>query len=186
VTANRRLTAAALGGIGFAVYVLLVRGSLTVDLRIGRTVRRLGPIRCRISAPREVVFAVISEPYLGRTPRALARKLRVVERDENMALAEHFTPVGPLVTTTLETVRFEPPERVHFRLVRGPVPYVVERFDLRETEEGTELEYGGELGTDLWAPGRWWGAAVAVRWEAAVRESLAAITAESERRHERG
>jgi hypothetical protein len=57
-----------------------------------------------------------------------------------MVLAEHFTSVGPLVTTTLETVRFEPPELIHFRLVRGPLPYVVEKFRLRETGEVTELE----------------------------------------------
>ncbi|MGH3132780.1 MAG: SRPBCC family protein, partial [Gaiellaceae bacterium] len=83
------------------------------------------------------------------------------------------------------TVRFDPPERVHFRLARGPVPYVVEQFLLRETEEGTELEYSGELGTDLWALGRWWGALVAARWEAAVRDSLTALQAEAERREAR-
>jgi hypothetical protein len=106
----------------------------------------------------------------------------VLERGADMVLAEHFTPIGPLVTTTLETVRFEPPELIHFRLVRGPVPYVVERFRLRETEAGTELEYSGKLGTDLWAPGRWWGALVAQRWEAAVQASLGAVKAEAERR----
>ena len=98
-----------------------------------------------------------------------------------MALAEHYTRVGPLVTTTLETVRFEPPERVHFRLVRGPVPRVVEQFVLRETGNDTELEYTGELGTDLWALGHAWGYFVALRWEAAVRTSLDAVKAESER-----
>jgi hypothetical protein len=99
-----------------------------------------------------------------------------------MVLAEHFTPVGPLVTTTLETVCFEPPELIHFRLVRGPVPYVVEKFRLRATGAATELEYSGELGTDLWALGRWWGALVAHRWEAAVQDSLGAVKAEAERR----
>ena len=82
-------------------------------------------------------FEVISAPYLGRTPRALERKLRVLERSDDMVLAEHFTPVGPFVTTTLEAVRFEPPARVHFRLARGPVPSVVEEFRLREVEGGT-------------------------------------------------
>ena len=174
--------AAALGGAGLGLYALVVRGSVTVDLGIGRSVRPLGPLVWRIAAPRELVFEVISTPYLGRTPRALASKLRVLERGENMVLAEHFTPVGPLVTTTLETVRFEPPERVHFRLLRGPVPYVVEQFALRETDEGTELEYSGELGTDLWVLGRGWGAIVARQWERAVRSSLAGIKTEAERR----
>jgi hypothetical protein len=182
VTAKTRLSLAALGGIGVGVYALLVRGSLTVDLGLGRTVRPLGPFTWRIAASREVVFEVISAPYLQRTPRALESKLRILERGENMVLAEHFTPVGPFVTTTLETVRFEPPERVRFRLARGPVPSVVEEFNLRDVDGGTELEYRGELGTDLWLLGRLWGAAVARTWEATVRTSLDAIAAEAERR----
>lgn len=182
MTARRALTFAALGGVGLGLYGLLARGSLIVDLGIGRTVRPLGPLTLEIAAPRELVFEVISSPYLDRTPRALASKLRVLERGRDMVLAEHFTPAGPLVTTTLETVRFEPPERVHFRLVRGPVPYVAEQFALRETEAGTELVYSGELGADLWALGRWWGALVASRWESAVRESLSGVKAEAERR----
>ena len=182
MTRKGRLTLAALGGMGVGIYALVVRGSLTVDLGLGRSVRALGPFTWQIAAPRELVFEVISAPYLQKTPRALEGRLRVLERGADMVLAEHFTPVGPLVTTTLETVRFEPPERIHFRLVRGPVPYVLERFHLREAEAGTELEYSGELETDLWAAGRWWGALVAPRWEAAVRSSLTAVKAEAERR----
>jgi hypothetical protein len=163
-------------------YALVVRGAMTLDLGVGRTLRPLGPLTLRIAAPRDVVFDVIAAPYLGRTPRALQAKLRVLERSEDMVLAEHFTPVGDHVATTVETVRFERPSHVHFRLVRGPVPHVVEQFSLAETAEGTELEYTGELGADLWALGRWWGSRVARRWEAAVRESLAAVAAEAERR----
>jgi hypothetical protein len=177
-------TGAALAGVGagLGLYGLLVRGSLTMDLGVGRCLRPLGPFTWQIAAPREVVFDVIASPYLGRTARALEHKLRVLERGENMVLAEHFTPVGPLVTTTVETVRFEPPERVHFRLLRGPVPYVFEQFVLRDVDGGTWLEYRGELGTDLWALGRWWGGVVASRWEETVRASLAAVQQEAERR----
>jgi hypothetical protein len=182
VTGRARLEAAGLAGIGLAAYLLLARGSLTVDLGIGRRVRPLGPLTWQIAAPRELVYEVISSPYLRRTPRALERKLRVLERGEDMVLAEHFTTVGPLVTTTVETVRFEPHERIHFRLLRGPVPYVVEKFHLHESDDGTALEYSGELGTDLWALGRVWGAAVARTWEATVRTSLDGIAAEAERR----
>jgi hypothetical protein len=174
--------AAALGGVS----ALLARGALTIDLDIGRTLRSLGPLSWQIEAPPEVVFDVIAAPYLDRTPRALQSKLRVVERGADMVLAEHFTQVGRLVTTTLETVRFERPQRVSFRLARGPVPHVAEQFLLRKTEAGTELEYSGELGTDLWAVGRWWGERVACRWEAAVRGSLDAVKGEAERRAARG
>lgn len=182
MTGRRRLEATGLAGIGLGIYVLIVRGALTLDLGIGRRVRPLGPLTWQIAAPRELVFEVVSAPYLRRTPRALETKLRVLERGEDMVLAEHYTPVGPFVTTTLETVRFEPPERVHFRLVRGPVPHVVEQFRLRETDQGTELDYSGELGTDLWALGRLWGAVVARTWEETVRGSLAAVKEEAERR----
>lgn len=182
VSATEIALLAALVAVAVALYVLVVRGSVTVDFRIGRRVRPLGPLIWQIAAPRELVFDVVAAPYLGRTPRALERKLRVLERSEGMVLAEHYTPVGPVVTTTLETVRFERPERVHFRLVRGPVPYVVEQFTLRVREDGTELEYTGELGTDLWTLGRVWGYFVARRWEATVRSSLAAVKTEAERR----
>lgn len=188
VSDGRRLTGrtvvggVAIAGIGAGVVGLLARGRLTIDLGVGRTLRPLGPLTIAIAAPRDLVFDVISAPYLGRTPRALERKFHVVERGEDMVLAEHFTDVGRFVTTTLETVRFRPPSRVDFRLVRGPVPHVVERFELREIDGGTELEYSGELGTDLWAFGRRWAAAVAPRWEKAVQSSLSAIRAEAERR----
>lgn len=179
---GRLLAVGALAGVAGGLWALLVRGSVTVDLGIGRTLRPLGPLNARIAAPRELVFEVLSSPYLGRTPRALEKKLKVLERGQDMVLAAHFTRVGPLVTTTVETVRFEPPASIHFRLVRGPVPHVVEQFLLRETAEGTELEYRGELGADLWALGRWWGDAVARRWEAAVRASFEAVKLEAERR----
>ena len=100
---------------------------------------------------------------------------------DDVVLAAHYTPAYGLTATTVETVRFERPERVHFRLVRGPVPHVVEQFELRETPYGTELEYQGELGTDLWALGRLWGAAVARTWEATVESSLQGIKVEAER-----
>ena len=179
---SRYLTAAGVGAVGLAAYVAVARGSLTLDLGLGRSVRSLGPLSWSIAAPRELVYEVLSGPYLRRTPRALAAKLRVLERGEDMALAEHYTRVGPLVTTTLETVRFERPERVHFRLLRGPVPYVVEAVELRETDEGTRLDYSGGLGADLWLLGTLWGAAVARPWEATVRASLDAVAAEAERR----
>ncbi len=180
--------AALLAGSGIgavAALALVARGALVLDLGIGRRVRPLRPFGVEIGAPRDVVYEIVSAPYLGRTPRALESKLTVVERGTDMALAAHYTSVAGLVATTLETVRFEPPERVHFRLVRGPVPHVVETFELHESSGGTRLEYRGELGTDFWALGRWWGARVAAKWEAVVRDSLDAIKAEVERQGRR-
>jgi hypothetical protein len=165
-----------------ALWALVVRGAVSVDLGLGRRYRPLGPLRIRISAPRDIVFDVIASPYLGKTPRALRQKLEVLERGEDLVLAAHYTRTYGLTATTIETVRFEPPERVHFRLVRGPVPHVVEQFSLEEAPAGTDVEYSGELGTDLWVLGQAWGRAVARTWTATVESSLESIKAEAERR----
>lgn len=174
-------------GLAAAGYVGLVTGACPVDLGVGRRVRPLGPQLVDMAAPREVVFDVVAEPYLGRTPRALADKLRVLERGSDMVLAAHFTALGGrlgLVAQTVETVRFTRPERVDFRLVRGPVPHVVETFTLTELADGagTRLAYDGELGADLWRVGQWWGDLVARQWEQTVAASLAGVRAEAERR----
>jgi len=167
---------------GAGGYLLLVRGALTIDLGVGRRVRPLGPITRTIAAPREVVFDVIAGPYLGRTPREMRNKLRVWERSSDMVLAEHLTKTGRLTTSTLETVRFERPHRISFRLARGPAPHVAETYELCEANEGTAFVYSGELGTDLWRLGQWWGDRVAAPWERAVARSVDAIQTEAERR----
>jgi hypothetical protein len=184
----RLLGAATVGaGVAAAGYVGLVTGACPLDLGLGRRVRPLGPQVVEMAAPREVVFDVIAEPYLGRAPRALADKLWVLERGGDMVLAAHFTPLGGrlgLVAQTVETVRFTRPERVDFRLVRGPVPHVVEAFELSEQAggAGTRLAYDGEIGADLWRAGQYWCELVARRWEETVAASLAAVKAEAERR----
>ena len=172
----------AVGGAGVVTWALVVRGALSLDLGVGRRLRPLGPITLLVAAPRDTVYDVVAAPYLERTPKALGSKLEVLERGEDVVLAAHYTPAYGLTATTVETVRFERPERVHFRLVHGPVPHVLETFELREIGEGTELVYSGELGTDLWFPGQLWGAAVARTWEATVRSSLEGIRDEAERR----
>ena len=179
---RRLILALAVVGAGRRVYRLLARGALTLDVGIGRRTRGLGPVSWQIGADREVVFDVVASPYLGRTPRALEGKLEVWERGSDMVLAAHFSPVKCGVTTTVETVRFARPGRIDFRVVRGPVPHVVESFVLDALEGGTKLTWEGELGTDFWALGAWWGSRVALAWEKAVRSSLDAVVAEAERR----
>jgi hypothetical protein len=176
--------AALSGSAALAATRLLVRGALTLDLGVGRSRRALGPVSRTIAAPREVVFDVIAAPYLGRTPRSMRDKLQVLERGSDMVLAAHRTPLrAGRVATTVETVRFERPHRISFRLVRGPVPAVTETFELNERDSSsTDFVYTGELVTDLWAAGRWWGERVAMQWERAVQASLESITAEAERR----
>jgi hypothetical protein len=169
--------------IGGAAYLGLVTGAIPIDLGIGRRVRPLGPFRIQIDAPREMVFAVIAAPYGERVPRSLQQKVRVLEHGTDMVLAAHYTPVrGRLRATTVEVVRFRPPDRVDFRLVRGPVPHVSESFRLYERGDATTLTYEGDLGTDLWTMGQLWGNAVADQWESAVKASFDTIKTEAETR----
>lgn len=176
--------AAGVGASLATAYLGLVTGAVPVDVGVGRRTRPLGPQTVDIAAPRQTVFEVVAQPYLGRTPQAMREKLKVLERGTDMVLAEHWTPIasGRLRAVTVETVRFTRPERIDFRLVRGPVPHVTESFVLSETKAGTRLVYEGQLGTDLWRLGQWWGGAVAARWEEAVAASLASVKAEAERR----
>jgi Polyketide cyclase / dehydrase and lipid transport len=169
-------------GVGRRAYRLLASGALTLDVGIGRRTRPLGPLSWQIAADRETVFDVIAGPYLGPTPRALEDKLEVWERGSDMVLAAHFTKVKCGTTTTLETVRFTRPERIDFRLVRGPAPHLAESFLLEARDGGTNLTWQGELGTDLGPIGARWGDIVARAWERAVRASLEPIIAEAERR----
>ena len=180
------LRTAVTGSLLAAGAALVARAGLTLDIGIGRTIRPLGPIALDIAAPPEVVFDVIAAPYLGRTPRALRGKLEVIERGVDLVLAAHFTPVARRITvTTVETVRFERPHRISFRLVKGPVPHVLESYELRSSETGTAFEYRGELGTDLWALGAAWANLVAPSWEQTVDRSLASVRTEAERRARR-
>jgi hypothetical protein len=174
----------AAGGAAGLGYYLAVTGKLTIDTGWGRRVRPLGPFSVQIAAPASTVFDVIAAPYLGRTPRAMAGHLRVIQRGKDMVLAEHRTPVhgGRITAVTLETVTFDRPHRVTFRLVRGPVPHVAEEFTLTGHDGATRLEYTGELGTDFGVAGQWWAGRVAPAWEAAVRTSFLGIQAEAERR----
>ncbi len=183
----KRVAAALLAGSALALglrsaYRLLASGALPLDLGVGRRLQQLGPLVQAVAAPQEVVFDMIAAPYLGRTPRALADKLEVWERGSDMVLAAHFTQVKCGTTTTLETVRFERPDRIDFRLVRGPVPHLVESFLLTRSDTGTELRWQGELGTDAGAIGEWWGGRVAHAWTRAVSASFHDVAAEAERR----
>lgn len=176
-------TAATLGGVVYGTYVGLVTGRITVDLGVGRRTRPLGPLVVDIYAPPEVVYDAATAPYAERRPRAIQEKVHILGRTDRMVLAAHHTPVGKhLTAVTVETVTLDPPQRIDFRLLRGPVPHVAETFALEPTPTGTRLTYTGQLGTDLGRLGSLWGDLVAHSWIHAVETSLAAIKTESERR----
>lgn len=181
---SRLAAGVAIGALAVKTYDLLVEGALTLDVSIGRRMQPLGPVAWKIAAPRKLVFELIEESY-RRTPRAMQDKLQVWERGADMVLAAHVTHVGRHKVTTVETVRFQEPESIHFRLVRGPVPHVSEVFELTETDGITTLTWTGALGTDFGAIGERWGTLVARSWHRAVEQSINAVRAEAERRTHR-
>lgn len=173
--------------VGWAVlavgsFLLMSTGRLTLDTGWGRRTRALGPQVIRIAAPREQVFDMAAVPYGSRPPHAFRTKVEVLERGTDMVVAAHRTRAGRLTTVTVESVTFRRPEAIGFRLLRGPVPFVSERFVLRALADGTtELEYSGVLGTDGWAVGAAWGNLVAGYWERTVADSLSVLKSAAER-----
>jgi hypothetical protein len=163
------------------MFLLLAMGRLHLDLGWGRSLHELGPITVRIAAPRELVFEIIAAPYLGRTPGGSG--IEVVARSDALVVATHHTRVHFYTARTVEVIDFEPPTRVGFRHLTGPVPEAVEEFTLEDTAEGTELRYRGELGIDFFLlgriAGRHW---VRPQWERAVREHLADLRQRAEQR----
>ncbi len=158
--------------VGVMVWAWLV-GRLTLDLGWGRSAHPLGPIEIAIDAPRDVVYDVVAAPYLGRTPRELRNELDVLELGSDLVVAAHHTQLSRFTSTTVESVRFEPPERISFLLLRGVAPHVREEFSFEETDGGTTFCYHGELAMDFWILGRMAGRyLVAPTWERVVRRHM--------------
>jgi hypothetical protein len=152
-------------------FLLLAMGRLHLDLGWGRSFHELGPIEVRIGAPRDLLFEMIREPYLGHTPRHAG--IEVLSRGKDLAVAVHHTKVHFYTARTVEAVKFEPPSRIGFRHLAGPVPQAAEEFALEEADGVTKLDYSGEVGIDFFflgrLAGRHW---VGPQWERAVRKDL--------------
>ncbi len=95
-----------------------------------------------INAHRELVFQLISA--VGQGPDA--RHARVVERpSSDRAIVEFTTPVFGRIVRTLEEVMFFSPDRITYRLLRGPLPGVHEEFRMEPADGGTVLSYSGSF-----------------------------------------
>jgi hypothetical protein len=167
--------------LGAGLFLLLAMGRLHLDLGWGRSLHALGPVEIRIGAPRQLVFEIISASYLGRAPQGT--EIEVLVRDQNLVVAAHHTAVHFYTARTVEAVEFNPPERVRFTHLTGPVPHAVEEFELRETDGATNLRYSGEIGIDFFALGRIAGRRwVRPQWERAVRDHLGDVKRRAEQR----
>jgi hypothetical protein len=167
------------------MFLLLAMGRLHLDLGWGRSVCELGPITIRIAAPRDLVFEIIGAPYLGRTPRGSG--IEVLARSDALVIAAHHTRVHFYTARTIEAIEFEPPTRVGFTHLTGPVPHAVEQFALEDLDGATDLRYSGEVGIDFFVLGRiaarYW---VRPQWERTVREHLEDLKQRAELRAARG
>lgn len=173
--AQRAFLAALIGGAG-ALASFMTRGKLTLDLGWGRSIHAVGPLCVRIAAPRELVFSELSAPYLEGAGERGPHRAEILERGEDGVVARHLTKVWFYTVETVEYVRFDPPRRVTFRHLRGPVPHATEEIVLREAGGATELEYRGEVGIDFWSLGRLAGRHWVIPvWEGQVRGSLQGI-----------
>jgi hypothetical protein len=161
----------------------LAMGRLHLDLGWGRSLHPLGPIRIRIEAPRELVYEILTAPYVGR---ARSESIDVLARGESLVVAAHLTKVHFYEARTVEAIDFAPPERIGFRHLTGPVPCAVEEFRLEPDGDRTDLHYDGELGIDFFLLGRiaarrW----VIPQWHRAVGEHLDDVKARAEQRAQR-
>jgi hypothetical protein len=165
-------------------FLLLAMGRLHLDLGWGRSLHELGPITVVIGAPRQLVFEIIAAPYLGRG--GARSGIDVLARSPELVVAAHHTRVHFYTARTVEAVHFDPPSRIGFRHLTGPVPHAVEEFTLHEAERETELRYHGELGIDFFVLGRvaarYW---VRPQWERVVREHLDDLKGRAEQRASR-
>ena len=176
--------AALLLTLSAGLFLALAMGRLHLDLGVGRSRHQLGPINTTIRAPRELVFEIITAPYLGRSS---APGIEVLARSGGLVVARHTTRVHFYTAQTTEAIDFTPPTRVGFRHLSGPVPHAVEEFALDETEFGTELRYGGEFGIDFFIlgriAGRYW---VRPQWERVVSAHIEELRQGAEARADHG
>jgi hypothetical protein len=167
-----------------AQFLLLAMGRLHLDLGWGRSLHELGPITIGIEAPRELVFEIVSAPYLGRASGGSG--IEVLARGEDLVVASHLTKVHFYTARTVEAIDFQPPARVGFLHLTGPVPHAAEEFLLEEVDGHTELRYSGELGIDFFVLGRIAGRLwVRPQWERTVRAHLEDLKQRAEQRASR-
>jgi hypothetical protein len=165
-------------------FLALAMGRLHLDLGWGRSHHPVGLDPLPIAAPRELVYEVLSAPYLGRVR---SDSVELLAGDGEMVVAAHLTRVHFYEARTVEVVELEAPSRMGFRHLTGPVPEATEQFRLEVDGEATVLRYEGQLGIDFFFLGRLAGRRwVVPQWNRAVAEHLSEVKRIAEQRAERG
>lgn len=113
---------------------------------------QLSPQRLEIDAPCPLVWEMITSVGRGQIPGSKNKAHLVERKSEHVLIAEFVTHSGKKVYTTLEEVTLHPPDRITYRHLEGPLPYVWEEIELKDAdmEAGrgkTLLLYSGEFRT---------------------------------------
>ena len=98
-----------------------------------------------IKAPQGMVFEMMTAFGRGHMKGNSAESSTVLRRDDNKIIAEFKTKAGLFTYTTREQVVLDPPDRITFKHLKGPLAYAYEEFILREKGDDTELTHSGEF-----------------------------------------
>ncbi len=98
-----------------------------------------------IKAPREMVFQKLSSFGRGQLKGDNNESSKVLSRDGDTIIAEFKTRAGPFTYTTVEEITLEPPDRITFRHLTGPLHYAWEEFVFNDVDGDTELVHNGEF-----------------------------------------
>ena len=98
-----------------------------------------------VKAPRDMVYQKMTSYGRGRLQGDNNESSKVICRDGNSIVAEFRTRAGPFTHTTIELVTLEPPERITFKHLKGPLHYAWEEFVFNDVEGDTEITHRGEF-----------------------------------------
>lgn len=107
---------------------------------------RLKTHRVRINAPRELLYQMMSSFGRGRLAGDNNESSEVISREGDKLVVKFRTKAGPISYDTVEEVTLEPPSRITFRHMSGPLHHAWEEFVFEEiTEFEMELVHDGEF-----------------------------------------
>lgn len=109
---------------------------------------QLTPQRVEIEAACPLVWEMITGVGRGQLPGSKNTARLVERKSSNLLLVEFVTHSPDKSYTTLEEMHLYPPNRITYRHLTGPLPYVREEIHLESlNEHRTALLYRGKFGT---------------------------------------
>ena len=106
---------------------------------------QLKPQSVFIKAPRQMVLEMMTTFGKGRMHGSSGDSSRLICKDGNSMVVEFRTKSGFRTYVTLEQVTLEPPHRVKFKNLSGPLDFGEEEFILEESQGDTRLIHTGSF-----------------------------------------